>query len=104
MNDITEDDDLEINHVDDLVSTANYVKICEMFVNKVRKMEDIMTVLGRTELFQEIKATISHNYDHVKNPVEAEERAWDDHRFALKSFIQENARKLEKNLFAEDEE
>ena len=105
MNEITEDDDdLEISHIADLVSPANYVKIREMFANKVRKMEDMMTVLGRTEIFQEIKATISYNYDHMKNPVEAEERAWDDHRFALKSFIEENAIKLENNLFAEDDD
>ena len=104
MNEITEDDDLEINHIADMISPANYVKIREMFANKVRKMEDLMTVLRRTEIFQEIKETFSHNYDHMKNPVEAEERAWDDHRMALKSFIGDNARRLEENLFAEQEE
>lgn len=63
-----------------------------------------MYMLKRTSLFKTIESTIKRHkrtYDDIE---EAENVAWDDRRFALKSFLTKNKEDMEKFLSDNDEE
>ena len=104
LEELQEDPDIELNSVDDLVAPDNYSKIRDMFADKVRAIDNKMYALRRTDLFQGIEAAVTRHEEHIDDVTECEDAAWDDRRFALKSFIKENADKLEEKLFPEEEE
>ena len=104
LEELQEDPDIELSSVDDLVAPDNYSKIRDMFVDKVRAIDNKMYALRRTDLFQGIEAAVTRHEEHIDDITECEDAAWDDRRFALKSFIKENADKLEEKLFPKEEE
>ncbi len=71
-------------------------------INQVRAVDLRMHLLNRTQFFNNIKDTIGKRQETITDINEAEDVAWDERRFALKYFLEENKDELDEYLFNED--
>ncbi len=78
-----------------------WINGCPIII-QVRAVDRRMHQLNRTQFFNDIKDTIGKRQETISDINEAEDVAWDERRFALKYFLEENRDELDEYLFNED--